>query len=594
MKKKKLLSAVAIISLSSMLAVGCSGGGGKTAVETTSPAPVVSASTKPPEQAPDKPTGEFRFFINGGAVWDPAIWDWGSHHDQIGIFEGLVHYSQGKVVPGVATDWKEEGNKWTFHLRKDSKFSNGDPVDANTFVYSIQRAVNPKTIEGTGKSSSFFGDAAIKNWLQVKSGAMKVEELGVKAIDPYTLEITLEAPDKALIDKLALDPWQLPVDQKVVDGQPMSIWQDGSKIVSNGPYMIDSLNVKTDMVLKPNPNYYGKVSLAKIHLTWGSAQIKQFLVYKNNEADMASLDSEDVPAVKGDTALSKELNWFETAISYTMQVRHSTNPALQDQRVRQAFAMAIDKQAIADKVLLGTGVPSYDPTITPWMADWIKGSGVQFDLAKAKDLMKQAGYPDGKGFPTVTILVPGTTDKVAQAIQQMWEQNLGVTVKYQGEEYGNYITKFDQLTDEGTVGFVQNGVGPTLPDWKENIVPQDETRNDWPKIAMDPKAWKTYYDTIKTDTKLDNATRTQKTIDFFKQNFPKDVMDQLNKGIDAYKKGDDAGMKDYIKWRDQSALMIPVYQVRNAIMLKPNVHGYFPLRMWLSTPPDWMNDITVK
>lgn len=601
MKKKKVWSILSVVSLSAALLAGCSGngntGGGNASGNAGNAGDNAGSTPKAESSAqklPDKPAGTFSFFINAGATWDPAIWDWGGHHNKIGIFEGLVHYSQGKVVPGVATSWKEDGAKWTFNLRKDAKFSNGNPVTAEAFVLSIQRAVDPNTTKGTGKSSSFMGDVKIKNWQEVKNGTKPVEELGVKAIDPYTLEMTLEAPDKALIDKLALAHWQVPVDPSVVKlGPTDNTWTEASKIVSNGPYMVDQLNVKTDMWLKPNPHYYGKVSLEKVHMIWSNSNTKQLLVYKNNESDMALLAPEDVPAVKGDPQLSKELNWFDTAISYTFQVRHSENPALQNEKVRQALAMAIDKQGIADKVLGGTGTPSYDGSITPWMAEWIKDYGLKYDPAKAKELMKEAGYPDGKGFPTLIMLVPGTEDKVAQAVQQMWQQNLGITVKYQGEEWGTYVTKFDELSEPGTVSVVQNGVGPSLPDWKETIVPSDLTRNEYAKIAMDGASWKKYLD-IKNDSKIEPTAKNQKYIELFQQTFPKDIVDRYAKAAEAYAKNDEAGMKELVKWRVQSSWTFPIYQVRNGILLKPHVKGYYPQRMWLSTPPDWINDITVS
>lgn len=599
MKRKKVFSILAALSISASLLAACTGGGGSPSPAGSDPGASSNSSTpaaslKPAEPIRDKPQGTFSFFINPGATWDPAIWDWGGHHNKIGIFEGLVHFSQGKIVPGMATSWKEDGSKWTFNLRKDAKFSNGNPVTAEAFVLSMQRAVDPNTIKGTGKASSFFGDVKIKNWQDVKNGAKQVNELGVKAIDPYTLEIELEAPDKAMIDRLALAHWQVPVDPKVVSlGPTNEAWADASKIVSNGPYMMDQLNVKTDMTLKPNPHYYGKVSLEKIKMIFSNAQIKQLLVYKNNESDMATLAPEDVPAVKADPALSKELNWFDTAVSYTFQVRHSENPALQNEKVRQALAMAIDKQAITEKVLGGTGTPAYDGSITPWMAEWIKDIGLKFDPAQAKELMKEAGYPDGKGFPTMVLLVPGTDDKVAQAVQQMWQQNLGITVKYQGEEWGTYVTKFDELSEPGTVSVVQNGVAPTLAQWQETIVPTDPTRNEFAKIALDGPAWKGYLD-IKNDSKLEAGVKNQKIVDYFNANFPKDVMEQYKKGAEAYRNNDEAGMKEFVKWRVQSSWTFPMHQVRNGILLKPNVKGYFPMRMWLSTPPDWLNDITVK
>jgi oligopeptide transport system substrate-binding protein len=601
MKGKRIAALLAVAALGLTLLAGCAGGGksNNAAGNNEGAAGPKSGTTADPGTAsnaaelPDKPAGTFTFFINPGATWDPAIWDWGGHHDKIGIFEGLVHYSQGKIVPGVATSWKEEGNVWTFYLRKDAKFSNGNPVTAEAFVLSMQRAVDPETIRGTGKSSSFHGETHIKNYLDIKNGVKKPEELGVRAIDPYTLEIELEEPDKSLLDKLAIAHWQLPVDPQVVKlGVSDDSWTDPAKIVSNGPYMIDKLNVKTDMWLKPNPYYHSKVSLESIHMIWSAPEIKQLLVYQNNESDMATLAPEDVPAVKNDPKLSQELNWFDTAISYTFQVRHSENPALQDERVRQALAMAIDKEAISEKVLGGTGTPSYDGTIAPWMAEWIKDAALPFDVNKAKQLLAEAGYPDGKGFPPLVMLVPGSDDKVAQAVQQMWKQNLGIDVQYQGEEWGTYVTKFNELSEPGTVSVVQNGVGPSIADWKSTIVQTDPLKNELAKIALDGKTWEGYLK-IWNDSSLDQGTKNKMASEYFEQHFSKEIMDRFAKAEEAYKNDDEEGMKEFVTWRIQSSWTFPIYQVRNGILLKPNVKGYFPMRMWLSTPPDWLNDITV-
>lgn len=536
----------------------------------------------------------FTFYtIDDGAGFDPALFSWDARQDEIGIFEGLVHFGKNFVVePAIATSWTTKGNVWTFHLRNNARFSNGDPVTAQDFVYSIARAINPATAQTAKHSSSYLGDVPIKNALRVQSG-FPVSSLGVKALNNYTLQMTLAKPDPNLLTQLATDMWQLPVDPKVVQGQPETIWTNPATIVSDGPYMISKYTSGTDEILVPNPYYYGKVPLKEVHVLVAHGGADQLLTFENNQSDEAVLNPPDVPAVASNPTLKAQLHKVQTAVTYTMQVSPSLNPALQNLKVRQAFAMAIDKQAISQSVLLGTGVPAYDGKVTTWMAPWIAKDALQYNPVEAQKLMAEAGYPGGKGFPTVRILT-ASPDKVAEALQQMWEQTLGVTVQLDEVEWGTYVTGLKQVLPASEVGFTQYGQGPQFPNW-QTVVPNDisgynATNVPWWSMSG---ANQQKYAALQNES-IAGAEKVQLSIMERSKNESPAVRSVMELGVKGLATDNVAMMKQYIIKKNHLAYVLPVYTVNNAILIRSNVSGYYPMRMWLATPPVWLGYITMK
>ena len=544
-----------------------------------------------------RPYGTFTMYMIPGTTYDPAIWDWGAHNDQIGLFVGLVHFgANGAVVPGIATSWKTNGNVWTFYLRHNARFSNGDPVTADTFVSSWRRAVNPATVAGTGDASSFFGDVQLKNAQKIRLGKLPLTDLGVTALSRYTLQVTLDHPDPYLLTKLATDPWALPVDPSVVGQSGASStasWTNPKTIVGDGPYMLKSLKLGVDAWLVPNPYYYNPVHLAAIHLIYTStAGGTQLAAYEANNTDMAELGATNVPAVRRNPTLKSQLHWVPTAVQYTFYMWHSLNPVFSNVKVRQAFEYAINKTLISQKILLGTGTPAYDPYIASWMAPWIKGVGYHYNPTKAQELLAEAGYPGGKGFPAVTMLEAAFgPDPVAEAVQQMWETNLHVKVNLVQQEWGTYLTSMEQ-TQSTAQGWVQDGIPAPSPVWQmtlPNSVPSDFL-STW---ALSGADW-TRYQAISKDAKLTPAQRLAQSAQYALAHLPSNVKGIIAAEVQAFAANNVPAMKSAVSNEMAQAYNIPIYTVTNAVLLKPNVHGYFPQRMWLSTPPDWLNTITIS
>jgi len=540
------------------------------------------------------PGKTFTFYtIDDGAGFDPALFSWDARQDEIGIFEGLVHFGKDfSIQPGIATSWTNKGNVWTFNLRHNARFSNGDPVTAQDFVYSMRRAINPQTAAAAHHASSYLGDVPILNAQRIQSG-YPASTLGVKAIGDYTFQMTLAKPDPILLTQLATDMWQLPVDPKVVQGQPESIWSNPATVVSDGPYMLSQYTSGTDEILVPNPYYYQKVPLSEVHVLVQHAGVTQLLPFENNQTDEAVLQPTDIPAVNSNPSLKAQVHQVQTAITYTLQVSPSMNEALQNLKVRQAFAMAIDKNVISNNVLLGTGVPAYDGKVTTWMAPWIAKSALQYNPAEAQKLMAEAGYPGGKGFPTVRILT-SSPDPVAEAIQQMWQTTLGVTVNLDEVEYGTYISDLKQVLPADEVGFTQYGQGPNFPNW-ETVMPTDTsgvnaTNVPWWSMSG---ANQQKYANLQAFTMSAAQKNLESQIMREKDESPA-VRAVMELGVKGLATNNVAMMKQYIIDKNHLAYVLPIYTVNNHILIRSDVHGYYPMRMWLATPPVWLGYITIS
>ncbi len=552
----------------------------------------MAAAPAPHLQPAGKGTAAF-YIIDDGIGFDPALWSWDAHQAQIGIFEGLVHFGPGgKPVAGIATSWStsQNGLKWTFHLRHNAKFSNGDPVTAQDFVYSIQRAVNPATAAAAKHGSSWFGDVPLKNAPAIASGSMSPTALGVSAPNAYTVQFTLTRHDPTLLQQLCLDPWSLPLDPKVVAHMSPSDWTNPAKIVSDGPYMLKTYRTGIEATLVPNPYYYQKVPLKQINLIY-TTSTDSLLAYKNGAENIALLSSTDVPAVLHNSALHKQLHWESAAIQYTFRVSPSKNPILQNnQKVREAFAMAINRQLITKRIMNGTGYPAYYGHIPNTIAPWVHQAGYFYNPRQAQKLMAEAGYPHGKGFPTVVVLDPNANDVVAQAVIQMWKQVLHVNVKLVTEEWGTFLTDLYKQLPANEVGFYQwgdNGTYPflALPQSMSTIA--SVTWSWMPIDALPPAAYAKYY-TLNNNESLKPTTKLAQENQLILKSIPKSDINLLQLGVKALKTDNATLMKRYFIGVGRLAYNIPVYTVRNGVMVSPKLKGYSPVIWWDTDSPVWM------
>jgi oligopeptide transport system substrate-binding protein len=369
------------------------------------------------------------------------------------LFLGLTDYDEKtlEVIPELATEWKvsDDGLVWTFKMRKDVQWVHYDPatkkakkmgpVTAHDIVYSVKRTLNPETA-----SDYAYVDYIIKNGEAVNKGESKdLDSIGVRAIDDYTVEFTLEQP-AGYFPGIASMWVNRPVPRKAIE-QWGEKWTEPGNIWTNGPYMLESWEHEKSMVMVKNPYYFDakNVSIEKINWAMITEESTAFAMYENGELDVAAPPLDDMERVKADPQLSKELYIAPVLCTYYFGF-NTTKPPFDNPKVRKAFSMAIDRQKLIDTVLKGEQKPAKSfacPGIFGSVAEDPNFKGVTFDPAGAKALLAEAGYPDGKGLPEITLMFNTSEGhaKIAQFVQQSIKENLGVDIKLANQEWKVYL-----------------------------------------------------------------------------------------------------------------------------------------------------------
>lgn len=363
------------------------------------------------------------------------------------LFEGLYKPDDNmKPVPGIAEsyDLSDDQLTYTFHLRKDAKWSNGDPVTAGDFEYAWKRVLNPDTAAEYAYQMMYLEGAEEYN-----GGTGSADAVGVKATDDYTLEVKLTAPCSYFLD-LTSFPCYFPVDQKVAESN--KDWATKAETyVSNGPFKLTDYKIKDGMVLEKSDSYYNKdaVTLDKLNIKFVSDSTSAWANYKAGQFDMVyEVPKAEVPAGQkdGSVTIIPLLGTYYYSINVTdkaAQIDPNAAKVLGDKNVREALNLGIDREAIVNALNCGkTAATSFVPIGLPGAdgkdfkdTDYFPAKG---DLTKAKKLLSDAGYPDGKGFPQIVLLYNPEKDEhatIAQAIQQMWKTNLGIDVQLQSQEW---------------------------------------------------------------------------------------------------------------------------------------------------------------
>lgn len=360
-------------------------------------------------------------------------------------FEGLVTYNENsELVPGLAEKWdiSEDGKIYTFHLRKDLKWSDGSPLTSKDFLYSIQRVLKPET---AAQYLSMVTDY-IENAQEVYDGKKPVEELGVEAPDDNTLVIRLIDPAPFFIDILSMNVFA-PVQAATVEANDDKWTLSPETYVVNGPFKITAMNMGESVVLEKNPNYYNAdaVSLEKITFRYIKDQATALSAFQSGEIDgFREVPSADLANLKAESDDLYTLPQYAT----TYYLINNAKAPYDDARVRKAINLAIDRQALIDSVLQGSAQPAFSLVSPGYSAEGVKyeegrsdyGISANANAEEAKKLMAEAGYPDGKGFPTVQLsyYTNPQVKQLVEAMAQMLKTNLGVEVEISTEEWKVY------------------------------------------------------------------------------------------------------------------------------------------------------------
>lgn len=364
------------------------------------------------------------------------------------LFEGLMNEDEtGAMIPGVAESHEvsEDGLTYTFHLR-DAKWSNGDPVTAGDFVYAWQRAVNPET---ASEYAWFMELMNIVNATEIVKGEKAPEELGVKAVDDRTLEVTLTKPTPYFLKTLSHST-TFPTPQKVIEEHGDS-WTQAGKMVGNGAYVLKSHDLGVEAVLVKNDEYWDAENTIIDEVKFITVNDQNIGLTRTlaGEIDwMNQLPAGQFPRLKeehGDAVVAPP---WACSYAYIFNLSDKGPEALKDLRVRQALSYAIDRDIIVDKILQGGQKPAYfwthwaiegfeSPEIE--MAGWTQ----QERLEKAKALLAEAGYgPDNPLELTIQYNTSEDHKKLAIAVQQFWKA-IGVNVTLNNYEWKVHIDRLN-------------------------------------------------------------------------------------------------------------------------------------------------------
>jgi oligopeptide transport system substrate-binding protein len=359
------------------------------------------------------------------------------------LFLGLTDYDDEtmEVIPELATSWEvsEDGLVWAFHLRKDVKWSDGTPVTAHDIEYAVKRTCDPATA-----SDYAYVLYIIKGAKEVNSGDVKdLDYVGVKAIDDYTIQFALNQP-AGYFPAIAGMWIARPVPKWTIEKYGIK-WIEPENIVTNGPYLLTKWAHEDEMILEKNPDYpeADKVQIEKVHYVMIVEASTAMAMYEEGELDSTDrVPLEDIDRVKADPVLSKELFIVPRLCTYYYGF-NNTKPPMDNPLVRKAFSAAIDRQSLIDYITKGNQTPATTFTCPGIFGHVLpeEGVGIGYDPEAAKKYLADAGYPEGKGLPEVTLMFNTSEShrKIAQAIQQMWKETLGVEVNLTNQEWKVYL-----------------------------------------------------------------------------------------------------------------------------------------------------------
>ncbi|MCW3791298.1 peptide ABC transporter substrate-binding protein [Paenibacillus sp. LS1] len=372
------------------------------------------------------------------------------------LYEGLVRIdADGKEQAGVAKDWtiSEDGLKYVFNLNPEAKWSNGDAITSEDFVRSWERALKPETASPYAYQLYYIKGAEgynlSKDETYTGTKITDFSQVGVKATDEHTLEVTLENPTPYFLGLTAFYTYY-PVHASADTND--KFFTDYKNMIVNGPFTLDQFAKGQKIVVKKNDGYHAAadIKLSQIDMSLTNSSASELQAYKSGQLDYTGapngeIPSDQIPSVKAE--LPDEFKATGIASTYYYQFNVNEAP-FNNVKIRKAFAMAIQRQLIVDKVTQGGQIPAFG-----FVPPGIRGENGEFrdehkddyftenvDEAKAllAEGMKEEGYTT---LPAVT-LIYNTSDghaKIALAIADMWKQNLGVDVKTENQEWGVFL-----------------------------------------------------------------------------------------------------------------------------------------------------------
>ena len=480
MKNRKRLLALALVGVMSlgMLLSGCGG----TSAQSPSPSPSASA---PAESTPAEGFDMAVCIASEPQTIDPAL---NSAVDGAimtqHMFEGLMKWvdsghpvnekgnmNYAALAAGQAESYEKTDNgdgtvTYTFKIRSDAKWSDGQPVTANDFVYSWQRLANPLTA-----ADYCYMIDMVQGYAAVNAGEADPTTLGVSAPDESTFVVNLTYDCPYFLEICAF-PAAFPVRQDIIEayGDTWTTDDNSSHYISNGPWKLAEWVHDSYIKMVPNEYHYDAANLGPNSLTFQLMEDQNSMLAAYRSGDLQFIEDMPVDEIAGLLA-SGELNIVDYIGTYYVCYQTQAAP-FDNALVRQAFTLAIDSKYIVEQVtqtgqvpatgFVPAGIYDADPNGDDfrtvggdyWDAP-VDDATYQANCEKARQLLAEAGYPNGEGFPTVTYLY-NTSDAhkaVGEALQQMWQEELGVTVQLQNQEWNAFL----ETRKKGEYQIARNG-----------------------------------------------------------------------------------------------------------------------------------------
>jgi oligopeptide transport system substrate-binding protein len=349
------------------------------------------------------------------------------------VMEGLADMDpvDCRPIPGVASGWETsaDGLTWTIRLRPEARWSNGDPLVAEDFVYAYRRVLSPAL--AAEYREQFF---CLKNAEEFAAGKVDFAAVGVRAADAHTLILTLRNPVPYLPTLLA-QAWWFPVHRPTVEkfgrmDQRSTAWTRPENHVGNGAFVLQEWKAGTVVRVTKSPTYWDRARVRLNEVVFYPMETPAVgdAAFRAGQVHATRVPVDKVIRYRADPKMAPLL--YEAPTLQTAFLRFNCRqPPLNDLRVRQALSLAIDRELLARRVVQFER-PAFSLT-PPNCAGYTAERGVRFDRAEARRLLGEAGFPDGRGFPTLEVIFyvyGGLEQPVVETLQEMWRANLGITV----------------------------------------------------------------------------------------------------------------------------------------------------------------------
>lgn len=388
------------------------------------------------------------------------------NHILSALMEGLVSSDPKDLspTPGMAESWEvsEDRRVYTFTIGKNRTWSNGDPCTAHDIVFSWERVLSPKLA-----SQYAYMLFVVENAEAFNAGEITdFSQVGVKALDDHTLQVTLKAPTPYFLSLLQhYSTWPVHKPTILAHGEMDEVgtmWTRPENFVGNGGFLLKSWKVNEKIIVEKNPGYWDadKMRLEAIHFYPISVEQTEEQKFMNGELHLTNtIQTNMIPVYKEKHPEFLRIDPYFGTYYYRINV---TRPPMDDVRVRRALVMSINRQLLVDKVTKGDQKPSFT-FCPPNTNGYTSTLQIEENVEEAKKLLAEAGYPNGEGFPSIEILYNSSESHkiIAEALQQMWKKALNIDVTLANQDWKVYLDSQRRLQyDLSRAGWIGDYVDP--------------------------------------------------------------------------------------------------------------------------------------